>query len=154
VGVADDNLFLTEQHPVSTRHAVLDDNGFCCWFYLTEPGSRRPVADVWLYNRINAPAESQVQSYRPSPPPAAAGYAGPSALISAPKQSEWSFLWSVNGQAAAVLRDGEPLAFIRSHEKLGYCRLLVREGPWGMVWTQAAFEATFGRTEGEEAENG
>ncbi len=147
MGVDGDDLFLTEQHPGSGRYVVLEDDRTCAWLYLTETGSRRPVADVWVYNRIEAPPVSQVQSFRPNPPPAAVGYAGPSALITNPTQSEWSFLWSADGHAVAVAKDGEPLAFIRSHDKPGYSRLLVSNGPWGLVWSEAVFQATLGRAE-------
>ena len=34
------NLFLSEQHAVSRRHAVLEDEGLCGWLYLTDQGRR------------------------------------------------------------------------------------------------------------------
>ncbi len=47
--MADENLFLEHQHPASRRLAVLEDDGTSVWLYLTEPDSRRPAADAWVY---------------------------------------------------------------------------------------------------------
>jgi hypothetical protein len=139
-----DELFLSERHPASGRHAILQDDGRCGWLYLTEGHASRPVSDVWVFNRIPAPAPDQVRTYRPAPPPAAEGYAGDAALISAPAESHWSFQWAEDGEAVAVLRDGKPLAFDRAEQKHGFCRQLMRDGPWGRVWSDEAFEETFG----------
>jgi hypothetical protein len=85
----------------------------------------------------------QIASYRPAPPPAAAGYAGPTARLLTPMQSNWTFVWSSDGESVALLRDGEPHAFILAGQKAGHCRLLIQDGGWGKVWDQGLFEATF-----------
>jgi hypothetical protein len=50
-----EDLFISEQHPVSQRWAILEDNGRVAWLYLTEAGSQKPAADCWLYNRVAIP---------------------------------------------------------------------------------------------------
>lgn len=137
------NLFLSEQHAVSRRHAVLEDNGLCGWLYLTDRDSTRPVADVWVFNRIPPPPLDQVRSYAPSPPPAAIGFADELALVGAPHDVRWSLLWSPDGDAVAVVKGGEPVAFVRSGRKHGYCRHLLRDGPWGSVWSDEVFDEAF-----------
>jgi hypothetical protein len=138
-----EELFQTEQHPMSRRNATIEDDGICAWLYLTEPATTRPIADVWVYNRIESPPMEQIPSFRPSPPPAAAGYASEMARLLTPLQSNWTFIWSSNGDSVALFRDDEPHAFILAGQKLGYCRLLVKDGPWGKIWDEKVFEATF-----------
>ena len=137
------NLFLSEQHAASRRHAVLEDDGRCGWLYLTHPDSTRPVADVWVFNRVPPPPPDEIRGDAPSPPPAALGYAGTFALIGAPDAKNWSFVWSADGDAVAIAKDGEPVAFVRSGRKQGYCRNLIRSGPWGDVWSDEGFGETF-----------
>jgi hypothetical protein len=64
-----------EQHPISRRNAVFDDDGISAWLYLTRPNSEEPVRDCWLYNRIAPPPYSEIDRYRGGQPPAPAGYA-------------------------------------------------------------------------------
>ena len=46
--MTDDELFLDDEHPASSRFAVLEDDGKSIWLYLTEPGTRQPAADAWV----------------------------------------------------------------------------------------------------------
>ena len=92
--MSDDDLFLQAQHPESLRYAILEDNGTSAWLYLSEPDKPKPVADVWIYNRIEAPSRDEIRAYRDGPPPAAAGFAGPNAVCSNPLDHEWALLWA------------------------------------------------------------
>jgi hypothetical protein len=134
-----DELFLGEQHPVSGRRGTFEDDGTSAWLYLSEPDTPQLIADAWAYNRIPAPPASQVGSYRPGPPPAAEGYAGPMALCADPSIHNWSLLWSPDGESVAVLRDGVALAFIARGTRPGYSRHLANSGPWGQVWDEELF---------------
>jgi hypothetical protein len=142
--MADDDLFLEDQHPRSRRLAVLEDDGTSAWLYLTEPDSRRPVADAWVYNRIAAPPADAIESYRGGPPPAVQGYASEQAVCEDPSVHEWSFIWSYNGDAVAVAKDGHAMAFIVLGQKGGYSRELVKDGPWGHLWSDELLRSTFG----------
>ena len=92
--MSDENLFLEHKHPASRRLAVLEDDGTSAWLYMTEPDSRKPVADAWIYNRVAAPPADAIKSYRGGPPPAVQGYASEVALCEEPSSHEWSFVWS------------------------------------------------------------
>jgi hypothetical protein len=142
--MTDENLFLEDEHPGSRRLAVLEDDSTSVWLYLTEPKSRKPAADAWVYNRIAAPPAEAIASYRGGPPPAAQGYAGEAALCNDPTDHEWSFLWSSDGEAVAVAKDGEPVAFIVIGEPGGYSRELVKDGPWDHPWSDTLFRSKFG----------
>ena len=140
-----ENLFLDEQHPISRRFAVLEDDGNSAWLYLTEPDSERPCADAWVYNRIAPPSREAVASFRPSPPPAAAGFACDTALCASPEKHEWAFAWSADGESVAVTKDGRPVACIIAGKKRGYSQELAEDGPWGHVWSDSVFAEAFGR---------
>jgi len=141
--MSDETLFLENEHPTSRRLAVLEDDGTSVWLYVTEPNSRKPTADAWVYNRIAAPPASAIESYRGGPPPAVQGYASDSALCGDPIAHRWSFIWSSDGESVAVAKDGEPAAFIVVGNKHGYSRELVKDGPWGHPWSNELFASTF-----------
>lgn len=142
--MADENLFLQHQHPVSRRLAVLEDDGKSGWLYVTDPDSRKPIGDGWVFNRVAAPQIEAIKSYRGGPPPAAAGYASENALCDDPLSHEWSFVWSSDGESVAVAKDGEAVAFIVGDQKGGYSRELMKEGPWGHHWSVELFRLKFG----------
>ncbi|MHC4694986.1 MAG: hypothetical protein ACYS67_19825 [Planctomycetota bacterium] len=141
--MADENLFINDQNPQSLRFAVIEDDGNSAWLYLTECDSPKPVADVWLYNRIPAPPMEDIQSYRGGPPPAARGYVSDSALCMTPKNHEWRFLWSTDRESVAVTRDGVPVACIVAGQKRGYSRELNKDGPWGNTWSDELYDEIF-----------
>lgn len=143
--MADEPLFLNNEHPVSRRLAVLEDDGTSVWLYLTETGTRQPVADAWVCNRIAAPPTEAIKSYRGGPPPAAQGYASASALCEDPLAHDWSFHWSSDGEAVAVVKDGRTVAFAAIGQKGGYSRELVKDGPWGHPWSDQQYRLKFDR---------
>ena len=57
-----EHLFLDEQHPISRRFAVLEDDGNSAWLYLTEPNGERPCADAWVYDRIAPPSREELST--------------------------------------------------------------------------------------------
>ncbi|HEV3145752.1 MAG TPA: hypothetical protein VGZ47_17825 [Gemmataceae bacterium] len=142
--MSDENLFLEHKHRESRRLAVLEDNGTSARLYVTAVDSRIPVADAWVYNRIAAPPAEEIKSYRGGPPLAAQGYASKDALCEDPSSHEWSFLWSQDGESVAVVKDGEPVAFIIGGQKGGYSRELIKDGPWGHPWSEEVFRSKFG----------
>jgi hypothetical protein len=143
ITMTDENLFLEHQHSLTRRFAVLDDDGTSAWLYITEPDSRKPFGDVWVYNRIAAPPTEAIKSYRGGPPPAAQGFASDDALCSEPMKQEWSFLWSPDGESVAILKNDAPVACIVAGMKRGYCRELIKDGPWGQPWSDKVYRETF-----------
>ena len=135
--------FLSEQHETSGRYAIFEDDGASAWLYITEPGTTQPVADAWVYNRVAAPTMEEVQSYRDQPPPAAQGFISDAARCDNPEQHEWSFLWSDDGEAVAILRDDLAMACILLDQSVSYSRNLVQTGPWGGEWNETAFASRF-----------
>ena len=135
--------FHREQHAISKRSAIFEDDGKSGCLYLTAPNDLRPTSDVWVYNRIPAPNPSDVHNFRPGPPPAPIGHANDNAMCSNPQSSSWSFLWSRDGESVSLLIDEQPLAFIIASSQRGYSRNLLARGPWGSPWNSDVFDATF-----------
>lgn len=140
----EEKSFMVEsQHHESNRVAVVEDDGISAWLYLTEKNSRKPVADIWIYNRIPAPDVDQIKNYQGGPPPAAKGYTQPLVIDETPLEEAWGFVWSKDGDSVLVHLHQTPTAMIIQGEKSGYCKDLLRNGPWGKVWDEKVAEETF-----------
>ena len=138
-----ENLFLEHRCPISARLAIFEDDGKSAWLYLCEPESQKPIADGWVYNRIEAPSRESVQQFRGGPPPAAEGFAGETAWCETPSDYEWSFIWSTDGTAVALCCDGVPTTMIVVGERRGFSRRLAKDGPWGHPWSESMFQRMF-----------
>ncbi len=110
------NLFVSEQHPVSRRWAVVEDDGSVAWLYLTEPGTETPVAKCWLYNKEVLP-RSRAQD------------------------AVW-FKWSQDGESVAVLFAEELVGFIATGH--GFSKNLSKPGTLGSPIDRKLYENLFG----------
>ncbi len=136
-------IFVSEQHPVSRRWAIFEDDGVSGWLYLTEPDSSKPIADCWIYNRIAAPPSSEIKKYRGGPPPASSEFAGSEALIDDANQSDMKFVWSQGGESVAFLMNGKAVGFIVTGVRQGFSRKLKKTGPWGHAWDPRRYKSAF-----------
>ncbi|MFN3150852.1 hypothetical protein [Bremerella sp.] len=137
--MSDDTHMLESLNEESHRVAVFEDDGTSAWLYLSAPNDRKPVADVWVHNRIEAPPSSEIKSYRGGPPPAAAGYTEDSSICLDPTNHCWSFAWDPKGEAVALYCDGHPVAMLVASDRRGWSRNLRRDGPWGNVWSDSRY---------------
>jgi hypothetical protein len=146
VGAEDGEIFLEHQHATSRRLAVLEADGRCAWLYLTEPGSRRPEKDAFVYSPgLLADSErAKAEAKEGLPPSLAAAFASERAVIGDARGEEFAFRWSAEGQGVAVLRKGEPIAMIVPGSKYGYSKALARSGPYGEPWDQPTYDRVFG----------
>jgi hypothetical protein len=122
--------FISEQHPLSRRHAIFEDDGTSAWLYLTGPEAPRPVADVFVYNR-HEPTDSVDDAGQSRPPPIVTTFAGPGAVVVAPQRSVWRFRWSADGESVALERDGVAVALVASGQRRGRSVAIIAESPWG-----------------------
>ena len=126
--------------PATGLQAVLEDDGRVAVFYLHDStdDDDRPgavVADVFAYNRVELIPVSDVQAYRPGPPPIAEGFGGPLAVCARPEMYEWSVSWSDDGHEAVLHRDGEPWCSVSIRDRRGRSRAIATSGPWGEPWS-------------------
>jgi hypothetical protein len=134
-------LFLSEQHPVSRRWAIIEDDGRVAWLYLTEPDTRKPVADCWLYNRVPTPAH--FDSARGEPPVVPQTHAGVDATSQPPSAESVRLRWSRDGESVAVFFDAELIGFIAPGQKRGFSRHIRVSGPFGSVLDTELFQRVF-----------
>lgn len=132
--MTDASYMLEWNNDTSQRLAVLEDDGTSAWLYLTVPNNRKPIADVWVHNRIAAPPQSEIKKYRGGPPPAASGFADDSDVCQSPDEHEWTLDWHDNGESVILHCDGKPVAMLAASGRRGWSRNLLRDGPWGNVW--------------------
>jgi hypothetical protein len=137
------SIFLSEQHPASRRWAVLEDDGLSAWLYLTEPGSEKPVADCWIYNRIPDPEPAASYLSRGVAPPAPAEYVSSGALLAPPDAARFRLVWSQDGKSVAVFAGSILMSFIASGHRRGVSRNLKRAGAWGNPLDESVYKSAF-----------
>jgi hypothetical protein len=131
------------RHPVSGRHAYVDDDGDSAWLYLTEADGYKVAADCWLYNRRRfAPAEL-AKWPRDRPPPATDDHVDAGGLRSGPLPSPVTFIWDERGDSVAVRAADEVLGFIAAGDRRGHSQYLRQVGPWGTPFDDALFRRLF-----------
>lgn len=136
-----EDLFVTEQHPLSKRWAILEDDGFVAWLYLSVPDATKPVAECWLYNRVRAPMEPNFQ--RGETPTVPLPYLVSGEPFVPPAAEDVSFRWSPDGHSVAVHFGPELFGFIKSAARPGYSKLLSRPGPYGAPLDGAIYTNVF-----------
>ena len=128
---ASHDLFVSEQHPVSRRWAVVEDDGRVAWLYLTEPNPPKPIPDCWLYNRV--PTPPHFDSVRDEPPVVPQTHAGVGATSLPPAAESVRLRWSRDGESVAVFFDAELIGFIAQGQKRGFSRHIRVSGQFGSV---------------------
>ena len=140
-----DDLWVSEDHPISGRTAVVEDAGHSVWLYLTEPGGAPIAADCWLLNRVPAPEAVDEAAAAQGPPPAVAAVVGEGAHRPAPiDPATVRFRWSADGESVAALIGDEPVGCIVAGRERGMSRHLRLASPWGEPLDAAVYDATFG----------
>lgn len=139
--MSDETFMLESRNDVSGRVAVLEDDDTSAWLYLSGASERKPIAHVWVHNRIAAPPPTEIKNYRGGPPPAASGFADDTTICDNPDAHHWTFTWQDDGDAVALHRDGIPVAFLVASQRTGWSRNLRRDGPWGSVWDESLYAA-------------
>lgn len=142
-----ETYMLESYNGASRRCAVFEDDGTSGWLYMSGVDDRKPIADVWIYNRITAPPPSDIKNYRNGPPPAASGFTDDSTICHDPGSHAWTFVWSDDGDGVVMHCDGEPIAMLVASDRRGWSRNLRRDGPWGNVWNDKLYTA-FARNSG------
>jgi len=141
---ASQDFFVSEQHPISRRWAVVEDDGRVAWLYLTELDTRKPVADCWLYNRVAAPPE--FAGVRGQPPVVPQTHAGAGATLPPPARESVHLRWSPDGESVAVFFHAELIGFVVHGQKRGFIRHIRVTGPFGSVLDSELFQRVFVET--------
>jgi hypothetical protein len=138
----EDEAILFEMNEKSGRHAILDEHDGTVWFYLTEKDGMMPIADVWVRNS----SRSQPTKSETSPPPAPPSVTLPGADKPVDyEQCQWKVRWNADGNAAALLMDGNTIAFLSATSKFGWNREITQDKGWGKPWSDVDFRELFAK---------
>lgn len=136
-----EEIFLESRHEHSKRIAVFEDDERVAYLYLTKPRTQRPERDAIVYTRL-APGAGAIQE-KGSTPLLTQDLASETARIEKPDAREFSFSWSSDGNAVAILRNGIPMAFTAASEKFGYSKAVSKSSKLVNAWDQARYDALF-----------
>lgn len=139
------DIFIHSHNTVSGRYAILEDDQKVAYLYLTKPGTQKPEKDAIAYSRLALAEKIDWEHIKRSgeAPPLARDMASPAAIIQNPQDSKFSFKWSADGQAVALIRNGEPIAFAAATEKFSYSKAVAKPSPLANPWDQKLYEALF-----------
>jgi hypothetical protein len=143
----DEELLLCVYSDDSHRHAILADDGVIGILSLHAPSDdAAKMGDVeatcFAYNRVEPIDTSEVQRYRPNPPPIAKGYASRDAVCRNPESHQWNLEFSPDGTAVLLMKDGKPWAMVSLDAPRGYSKAIEAPGPWGSPWSDELHAAT------------
>lgn len=138
-------IYLQSTSAVSNRSAVLEDDGHVAYLYLCTPGTFVPERDAVVYTR--RPPVPKVDWWELSKTgetaPISKDIASRAAVVPKPSAADFTFMWSRDGEAVAILRDGRPLAFAVSSHPRGYSKAVAKASAMALPWNQRLFESTF-----------
>jgi hypothetical protein len=144
--MADSNFLVCSFSEVSHRHAILTEDGRTGILYLHVPSNDprqtgQVEATCFAFNRVDPIEPADVRRYRPEPPPIAKGYASNVAVCRRPRDHAWEMVWSLDGESVALMRNGRPWAIVSLAQPRGLSRAIETPGPWGLPWSDEAYEA-------------
>jgi hypothetical protein len=140
-----EGIFIHSYNETSGRYAILEEYGEAGMLYLSEEGGQKPAKDAFAYMMV-PPIDKETWKERMKgggPPVLHAEIASQSAVITTTKEKDFSFLWSNNGQAVALLYKGEAIAFISINEKYGFSKAVTEKSPIVNPWDQHLYEQLF-----------
>lgn len=139
------DIFISSHNAISNRYAVFEDNEKIAFLYLTESGSQKPIKDAIAYSRIPPISKIDWEKIKQTgdTPLLEQSLASPEAVIANPLEKEFSFRWSADGHAVALIRNGKPIAFAIASERFGYSKAVSRSSNLANVWDQNKYETLF-----------
>jgi len=137
----EENMYETSVSHTSGYTAILEDDGVSCWLYLLK--SENTIADIWVYNRIEAPEQEDLIKYEGMPPPLVKDFASRDATCFYPKERTWAFVWSKDGTSVAITKNTKPIACVIGNIQQGYSKGLFKKCPWGNTWSDVIYSANF-----------
>lgn len=142
-----EDIFISSHNAVSNRFAVFEDNEKVAFLYLTEVGSQKPIKDAIAYSRVPPVEKVDWEKIKETGdiPPLEKDLASAEAVIPSPLEKEFSFKWSADGNAVALLRNGLPICFASAHDKFGYSRAVSKSTNLANAWDQKAYEFLFNK---------
>lgn len=140
-----EGIFINSYNSLSDRYAILDEQDESAMLYLSEKGSQRPIKDAFAYMRIEP---IDIDSWKDrmkagEPPVLHKELASKQAVILTTKESDFSFIWSNDGDAVSLRYLNQPIAFISIDETFGFSKSVVKDSPVVNLWNEELFSSLF-----------
>lgn len=140
----DEHILVQSYNATSRRHAILSCDENSAWLYLHEPSSDPSQIQAvefsgCAFNLIDPIQRSDIDQFRPAPPPIVESFATEQAVCKNVDAQNWSIMWSIDGLSVAVLRNDQPWCFLTPFNTYGYSRAISDDGPWGKPWSDSEF---------------
>ena len=139
------DIFIHSHNAVSNRLAVFEDDEKIAYLYLTKPGTQKPEKNAIAYSRVALAERVDWERIKKTgdAPALSQDIASPSSIIKNPQEGDFSFKWSSDGLAVALLLKGEPIAFASATDKLGFSKAVAKPSPLANPWDQKRYDALF-----------
>ncbi len=139
------DIFLQSNSTVSDRTATFEDDERVAWLYLSAPGNGHIEKDAIVYMRVAPIDRAAFEALRRAKarPLLLKEIASGEAVVHDPEETEFSFRWSRDGQAVAILRNGVARAYVTAGERFGYSKAVSASSPFAYAWDQTRYDALF-----------
>lgn len=139
------DVFLSSQHPLSKRWAVLEDDGSSAWLYLTEKNSEMPLSDCFVYSPIVPLEKMPFEEIQKTgiPPPMIKEYASERAIILDPDPKDFEIQWTSDGEGVAIKHKNFPIAMIIGAKQRGLSKAVSKSGPYALPWNDQIYFSKF-----------
>jgi len=148
INVCAEGISIRSYNEESTRYALFkefDESGILT---LSQKGNVNSVKTAISYMKIEPVAISQwrkLKKTRTGWRYIYASIASKEAIIRDAKKEDFSFLWSDNGNAVALLFKSNPIAFVTMGEKYGFSKAVNRKNSIVNPWNQRFYETIFNK---------
>ncbi len=140
-----EDIFISDYNPSSKRYAILEDNGYSAWLYLTKTGTQKPEKDAFVYSPVQPIEKLNIEEIKQkgTPPILTKDLATKSAVIIDAKSNDFKFVWAVDGESVSVLYRGLPMAMIVKETERGYSTSINKKGFFSLPWDTAIYDKYF-----------
>lgn len=140
-----EDIFITDYNSASKRWAILEDNGYSAWLYLTETGTQKPEKDAFVYSPVKPIEKLNIEEIKQkgTPPILTKELATKSAVIINAKSSDFKLVWAADGESVSVLYRGVPMAMIVKETERGYSASINKKGFFGLPWDTLIYDKYF-----------
>ena len=141
----DRGLFLSWKHPNSHRAAILEEMDGMVWLYLSQPDSTKPARDCPAFVTTAPPdtIDWKLVAQTGEPPRISKDVASDRALIEHPAATDFSTVWSLDGESVGLRHRGEIISMIVAGQQRGHSRALRSTSPLGLPFDDVLATSIF-----------
>jgi len=141
----DKEIYLQSQNDTSHRTAKLELEEITYYLYLTKKDSKEIEKDALAFMIEKPPKEIDWDYLRKSKgaPYLSQKYETENTLLTGFDSTDFSMIWSDNGNSVALLYKSIAIAFIVEEEKIGFSKATKESSPIVHAWNENIFRKKF-----------